>query len=224
MPVWCNNKDFQWAKGTIIERSESLLSYLETRTKRVDYKYIRPLSLYKQKIPNYSSCFQYQKINDNKKLRFKRTSRRFAPSMKTNSCNSTKNYIAGLTWKSHHNLLWTLNLDNGSSSLKCSWNHHYCWPKEFDFKENRTITGSTVFIKKIGWLRETQNLEWHMQILLYCMSILRCNQRYLEWTRSFDNQHHLYMSMPDFKKNMVYNIIDNNSLLFRDCYGSASEE
>lgn len=135
-----------------------------------------------------------------------------------------KNYIAGLTWKSHHNLLWTLNLDNGSSSLKCSWNHHYCWPKEFDFKENRTITGSTVFIKKIGWLRETQNLEWHMQILLYCMSILRCNQRYLEWTRSFDNQHHFYMSMPYFKKNMVYNIIDNNSLLFRDCYGSASEE
>jgi hypothetical protein len=99
VPVWCNNKDFQWAKGTIIERSESLLSYLETRTKRVDYKYIRLLSLYKQKIANYSSCFQYQKINDNKKLRVKRTSRRFAPSMKTNSCNSTKKLYSWINMK-----------------------------------------------------------------------------------------------------------------------------
>jgi hypothetical protein len=35
---------------TVIEKSESLLSYLETWIKRVDYKYIRPLSLCKQKI------------------------------------------------------------------------------------------------------------------------------------------------------------------------------
>jgi len=133
-PVWCNNKDFQWAKerqtkwfisqnGTritrnfqriieyqeghstgipifsinyeprVIEKSESLLSYLETWTKRVDYKYIRPLSLCKQKNNQVIiHAFNIKKLMT-KKQRFKQTSRRFAPSMKTNSCNSAKKTI-----------------------------------------------------------------------------------------------------------------------------------